>query len=199
MTTNDAPGQSFIQAGLDDALRLTTWLRDLETRDGAITRIVSRLVSCLRHSGRVLACGNGGSMSDAMHFAQELSGRFRADRPALAVQAMSDPAHLTCVANDYGFDAVFARGVEAWGTSGDVLVLFSTSGRSPNIVKAAEAARARGLTVVGLLGRDGGEAKALCDEAIVVPGASSDRIQEVHIKVAHLVIDAIERQLFPAA
>lgn len=199
MTTNDAPGQSAIQAGLDDALRLTAWLRDLEARQSAIAHLADRLVACLRNGGRVLACGNGGSMSDAMHFAQELSGRFRSDRPALAVQAISDPAHITCVANDYGFEAIFARGVEAWGTPGDVLVVFSTSGRSPNIVKAAQTARSRGLAVVGLLGRDGGDTQALCDDAIVVPGSSSDRIQEVHIKIAHLVIDTIERQLFPSA
>jgi D-sedoheptulose 7-phosphate isomerase len=145
----------------------------------------------------VLSCGNGGSMCDAMHFAEELSARYRDDRRALAAQALSDPAHLTCVANDWGFDRVFARGVEAWGQAGDALVIFSTSGNSANVIAAAEAARARKLDVLGLLGRDGGRAKALCDLYAVVPSHRSDRVQEVHIKMVHLIIEEIERRLVP--
>jgi D-sedoheptulose 7-phosphate isomerase len=148
MKTNDSP----VEDALNDAIALATWLRDLERSDGAVERIASHLASVLRADGRVLTCGNGGSLCDAMHFAEEMSGRFRDDRPALAVQAMADPTHLTCVANDYGFERVFARGVEAWGKKGDALVVFSTSGKSPNLIAAVEAARARGLSVVGLLG-----------------------------------------------
>ena len=185
-----------IEQGLNDAITLATWLRDAERAQGAIAAIAQHLADCLRAGGRVLTCGNGGSLCDAMHFAEEMSGRFRDDRPALAVQAMADPSHLTCVANDYGFERVFARGVEAWGTKGDALVVFSTSGNSANVIAAVDTARARGLYTIGLLGRDGGLLAGRCDASIVVPGITSDRIQEIHIKIVHLLIEQIELRLF---
>ena len=171
---------------------------DLERETGAVSRLGGTQAACLQRGGRLLACGNGGSMCDAMHFAEELSGRHRDDRKALAALALSDPAHLTCVANDYGFERVFARGVEAWGRSGDVLVAFSTSGNSRNLIVAAETARAGGLSVVGLLGRDGGPLKHLCDDSIVVPGTRSDHIQETHIALAHLLVEQIESRIAAA-
>jgi D-sedoheptulose 7-phosphate isomerase len=188
-----------IVSSLTDARALIDWLTAHEAEHRTVEQMSQVLTACLRTGGRILTCGNGGSMCDAMHLAEELSGRNREDRPALAAQAMSDVGHLTCVANDYGYEHVFARGVEAWGRSGDALVLFSTSGRSRNLIRAAEAARLRRVKVLGLLGRDGGELKDLCEHVVIVPGTTSDRIQEVHIKIAHLLIEAIELELFPSS
>lgn len=181
-----------------DARALLDWLAEHEVRERTLARMVDVLVTCLRAGGRVLSCGNGGSMCDAMHFAEELSGRNRVDRPALSSQAMSDPGHLTCVANDYGFEQVFARGVEAWARKGDVLLVLSTSGNSRNLIRAAEAARTREVHVLGLLGRDGGPLKDLCDISLVVPGVTSDRIQEIHIEASHMLMEGIEGTLFAA-
>ena len=186
-----------IDRGLADAVSRAEWLRAHERAERTAERLAARLVACLRAGGRILTCGNGGSMCDAMHFAEELSGRYRRDRRALPAQAMSDPAHLTCAANDWGFDNVFARGVQAWGHRGDALIVFSTSGSSPNLVAAAAAAKALGMDVLGLLGGDGGPLKPLCDLSLVVPGTTPDRIQEVHITAVHLIVEQIERQLFP--
>jgi D-sedoheptulose 7-phosphate isomerase len=161
----------------------------------AFARAAHETLAC---GGQLMACGNGGSMCDAMHFAEEWTGRFRKDRAALPAIAFSDPAHLTCIANDFGYDEVFAREVEAYGKPGDLLVAISTSGNSPNCVRALEAARAKGVKSVGLLGRGGGRMKELADVSIVVPLATtSDRIQEVHIKVLHITIEAVERLMFP--
>lgn len=195
MPTPDFNGT--IARSLDDAAALLAWLRDDRSVQERIAALAHHLAECLERRNRILTCGNGGSMCDAMHLAQELSGHFRGnERPALAALAISDPSHLTCVANDEGFERVFARGVEAWGAKGDVLVAFSTSGNSANVVAAVDAARAKGLYTIGLLGRDGGALAARCDASIVVPGTTSDRIQEVHIKIVHLLIEQIELRLF---
>ncbi|MEM9175676.1 MAG: SIS domain-containing protein, partial [Myxococcota bacterium] len=154
----------------------------------------------LREDGRVFACGNGGSMSDAMHFTEELCGRFRETRPALGALAFSDPATLTCIANDFGFEEVFARQIEAQGRPGDVLVLLSTSGNSPNVVRAAQAARATGVETIGLLGRGGGNAATEIDVPIVVPWAkTAERIQEAHLLILHTFVESIEGALFPGS
>lgn len=181
----------------EEARELVDWLASSEDVHARVETIAVGLAACLRAGGRILTCGNGGSMCDAMHFAEELTGRFHADRPALSAMSISDPSHLTCTANDFGFEQVFARGVEAWGREGDVLVTFTTSGNSPNILAAAEAARAKGMRVVGLLGGDGGKMTALCDHHIVVPARRSDRVQEIHIKLVHTLIELVERQLHP--
>ena len=151
---------------------------------------------CLKQGAKVISCGNGGSMCDAMHFAEELTGRFRDDRPPIAALSISDPSHLTCVGNDHGFEHVFSRFVEAHGREGDVLLAISTSGNSPNVVRAAEVAREKGMHVIGLTGKDGGRLADLCTVEVRVPhDGYADRIQEGHIKVIHAWIDHIERDL----
>ncbi len=151
------------------------------------------LVACLQSGGKILSAGNGGSHCDAMHFAEELSGRYRDNRPALAALAISDPSHITCVGNDFGFDFIFARQVEALGRPGDVFLGISTSGNSPNIIAGIAAARARGMKVVLLTGKDGGKLNGTADAQITVPHFGyADRIQEIHIKVIHALIDHVE-------
>ncbi|UVW30510.1 SIS domain-containing protein [Massilia sp. H6] len=156
------------------------------------------LIDSLRSGRRVISCGNGGSMCDAMHLAEELSGRFRENRPAMAAVAISDPSYITCVANDYGYDQVFARFVEGNGSAGDVLFAISTSGSSASVVLAAQAARAKGMRVVGLTGRPGSQLEQCADICICTSaGRYADRVQELHIKVIHILIELVERALQP--
>jgi len=151
------------------------------------------MVKAIRAGGKVISCGNGGSMCDAMHFAEELTGRYRDDRKALPALSISDPSHLSCVGNDQGYEFVFSRFVEAMGRPGDVLLAISTSGNSPNVVRAAEAAREAGMAVVGLTGKDGGSLAGLCAVEVRVPWSGyADRIQEMHIQCIHAFIDHIE-------
>jgi D-sedoheptulose 7-phosphate isomerase len=155
------------------------------------------MVNSLKSGRKIISCGNGGSMSDAMHFAEELTGRYRDDRPSIAAVSISDATHLTCVANDYGFESIFSRYVESIGNKGDVLLAISTSGNSANILKAAEAAKQKGLKVVGLTGKSGGKLAHICDIEIRVEHFGyADRIQEIHIKVIHTLINFIEMNLF---
>ncbi|MFT7669338.1 MAG: D-sedoheptulose 7-phosphate isomerase [Planctomycetota bacterium] len=187
-----------IKTSFEEAARtLQAFLDDPDCLEG-VQRFATAAKETLDNGGLLMSCGNGGSMCDAMHFAEEWTGRFRSDRSPLPAIAFSDPSHLTCIANDFGFDEVFARLVTAYGKKGDLLVAISTSGNSPNILRALEVARERGITTVGLLGKGGGKALPLIDIPIIVPSAqTSDRIQEVHIKVLHIAIEAVERSLFP--
>jgi len=181
-----------------EALSLLSSLIEDELFIGSVDSASDALSSTLRSGGKILCCGNGGSMSDALHFAEELSGRFRNDRPAYAAIAISSPAHITCVANDYGFEKIFSRGVEALGKPGDILLAITTSGNSPNIIEAARSAKSKGMKVVALSGKDGGKLsqESLADYEIRVPWEGySDRIQEVHIKCIHALIDSIEISL----
>ncbi len=160
-------------------------------------RVGDALADCLRAGGKILICGNGGSSCDAAHFAEELTGRYRNDRRPLAAIACSDVGHITCTANDYGFEQIFSRWVEALGRRGDALIVLSTSGNSPNITRAVAAAKTVGLRTVALLGKDGGAVKGTCDHEIIVPGTGSDRIQELHMLILHAWVEAIESRLFP--
>jgi D-sedoheptulose 7-phosphate isomerase len=169
-----------------------------ETALQAIAEAGRVLGESLAKGGRVYSCGNGGSMCDAMHFAEELSGRFRLDRKPLAATAISDPSHMTCVANDFGYEAVFSRYIEAHGRQGDCLLAISTSGKSPNVLAAARAAAAQGVKVLAMTGHPGSPLSALADIEICTPvGRFADRIQELHIKVVHILIELVERELFP--
>lgn len=147
--------------------------------------------------GKAIACGNGGSACDAIHFAEEFTGRFIKDRKPLPAIPLTDPGHLTCVGNDYGYDEVFARGVSAYGKPGDVLVGITTSGNSRNVIRAVEEARALGMKVILLLGKDGGNLRGKADAEIRVKAAATERIQEMHMFALHIVIESVERLLFP--
>jgi len=183
-----------IQQHFEEAAQLLERVRHDAALIQAIDQSGQTLIDTLANGGKIISCGNGGSMSDAMHFAEELSGRYREDRQGLAAIACSDPSHLTCVGNDYGFDQVFARYVQALGKKGDALVAISTSGNSANVLNAARVAREMGMSVVGLTGRGGGELTALCDVQVSIPWEGyADRVQELHIKVIHAWIDQIER------
>ncbi|MEM0967674.1 MAG: SIS domain-containing protein [Verrucomicrobiota bacterium] len=163
----------------------------------AVERTGLRIADCLSRGGKVLACGNGGSASDALHLCEELTGRYRKDRkPLPAVSLAADGTALTCIANDFGFEQVFARQLAALGETGDLLVAFSTSGQSPNILQALDFAKNEPIHSIALLGNDGGEAANLADEAIVVPSTDSARIQEVHTLILHSWLEIVEEKLF---
>ncbi len=162
----------------------------------AIEEAAKLMCNALQNGNKIISCGNGGSMCDAMHFAEELTGRFRDDRRPIAALSISDPSHLSCVGNDYGYSEVFSRYVRAVGNEGDILLGISTSGNSQNVVNAINSAKEVGMKVVGLTGKDGGKMDALCDVEIRAPySAYADRAQEIHIKVIHSLIHLIETTL----
>lgn len=184
----------LIRAELTEARHVLDQFLADDTNLQRIAQAAELFAASLNNGGKALTCGNGGSLCDAQHFAEELSGRYRQDRRALAAIALTEASHLTCVANDFGFEFVFSRFVEALGRPGDVLLAISTSGNSPNVLRAAEAARAAGMKVVSLTGKDGGQLAALSDVEIRVPHFGfADRIQEVHIKAIHIMILLIEK------
>ncbi|MCQ4272239.1 D-sedoheptulose 7-phosphate isomerase [Pseudomonas kuykendallii] len=164
----------------------------------SIERAAQLLVESFENKGKAFSCGNGGSMCDAMHFAEELTGRYRNNRPGIAAVSISDASHISCVANDFGYDYIFSRYIESHGRAGDVLIAISTSGKSPNVLKAAEAARALGVKVVALTGKPGSALEDIADVCICAPGGDyADRVQELHIKVLHILIELVERKLSP--
>ena len=158
---------------------------------------VELLTTTFKNDNRVMSCGNGGSLCDSMHFAEELTGRYRKDRAPLGATSIMDPSHVSCVANDFGYEYIFSRFVEGWGKTGDTLLAISTSGNSENVIKAVESAHQRGMKVIGLLGKSGGKLKDMVDIPLIVPSQITDRIQEIHIKCIHIMIEGVERNLFP--
>jgi len=183
-----------ILKSVDEAIRAASMLKSPEALQ-FIATAAAWIAECFRNKGKVLIAGNGGSLCDAMHFAEELTGQFRQLRPALPAIALSDPGHLTCVANDMGF----SRGIEALGAPGDLFVAMTTSGNSPNLVAAASAAKQKGLKTIAFLGKTGGKMRGLCDLEWVVSGFPySDRIQEAHMAGIHILIEQVERELFYA-
>lgn len=174
------------------ATTLSAFLAD-EANMARILRAGDLMVQCLKQGGKIMSCGNGGSQCDAMHFAEELTGRYRDNRKPLAAMCISDVSHMSCVGNDYGFDQVFSRYIQGLGKAGDCLLAISTSGNSANVLEAARVAKEAGMHVIGLTGKDGGQLTALCDVEIRAPfSAYADRAQEIHIKVIHALIDHIE-------
>ena len=175
---------------------LTSFISD-DANILAIENAGALIVNSFKQKGKLMSCGNGGSMCDAMHFAEELSGRFRNNRPSLPAMAISDPSYMSCVINDYGADAVFSRFIEGMGFPGDVLIAISTSGNSQNVINAAQTAKAKGMKVIALTGKTGGELAALADVEIRSPHSEyADRVQEIHIKVIHSLIHYIELNMF---
>jgi len=183
----------LVHEALEDSARVKRALTD---QAPLVLRMAQHLVSCFQSGGRLYACGNGGSACDAMHLVEELVARYKRDRPGLPAHHLLDSATLTCWSNDYDFESAFARQVEAMVRPGDVLVAISTSGNSANVLRAVEAAMERGAVTLALTGRDGGALMALSTECLVVPSMATERIQEAHITVIHLLCELVERILF---
>jgi len=183
----------LIHEALADSARVKLAMRELAPQ---VVRVAARMADAFRAGNRLYACGNGGSACDAMHLVEELVARYKADRPGLPAHHLLDAPTLTCWSNDYDYESAFRRQVQTLARPGDVFVAISTSGNSANVLRAVEAARERGVYVVGLTGRDGGAMRALCDEAVVVPSHATERIQEAHITLIHLLCELVEGTLF---
>lgn len=190
--------KKYIDYSLREAKTVLDDLLENENTLAAIESAGRLLIDTFERRGRVFSCGNGGSMCDAMHFAEELTGRYRKDRVPLAATAISDPGHLSCVGNDLGYEQVFSRYIEAHGRPGDCLVALSTSGSSKNIIRAAEVAQSIGVQVIGLTGHQEAKLAQFCAVHISTPARQfADRVQELHIKILHILIELVERQFFP--
>lgn len=188
--------QDLIRSELTEAADVLQKFLSDDHNIAQIEAAAKLIADSFKQGGKVLSCGNGGSHCDAMHFAEELTGRYRENRPGYPGIAISDPSHLSCVSNDFGYDYVFSRYVEAVGAKGDVLFGLSTSGNSGNILKAIEAAKAKGMKTIALTGKDGGKMAGLADVEIrVLHFGYADRIQEVHIKIIHIIIQLIEKEM----
>ncbi len=188
--------QDLIRSELTEAAEVLNKFLSDDHNIAQIEAAAKLIADSFKQGGKVLSCGNGGSHCDAMHFAEELTGRYRENRPGYPGIAISDPSHLSCVSNDFGYDFVFSRYVEAVGSAGDVLFGLSTSGNSGNILKAIETAKAKGMKTIALTGKDGGKMAGIADVEVRVPHFGyADRIQEVHIKIIHIIIQLIEKEM----
>lgn len=186
--------QHIIRKELEEAQHVLQQFLDNVNQVAAIEKAAELMSSSITNGGKIISCGNGGSMSDAMHFAEELTGRYQENRKSLPAIAISDPGYLTCAANDFGYESVFSRFISGMGQNGDVLLAISTSGNSKNVIAAVKEAQQKGMKVVGLTGKDGGELGSLVDVEIrVAHFGYADRIQEIHIKVIHILIGLIEK------
>ncbi|MDX1445231.1 D-sedoheptulose 7-phosphate isomerase [Lishizhenia sp.] len=184
-----------IKAHFEEAAQILSTFYTNPENIAAIEAAGELLVNSFQQDGKVMSCGNGGSMCDAMHFAEELTGRYRDNRKAVGAISISDASHMSCVSNDYGYDHVFSRYLEGVGRKGDVLLAISTSGNSNNVINAIKVAKEKGIRVIGLTGKDGGKMADLCDVEIRAPHSKyADRAQEIHIKVIHSLIDYVERK-----
>lgn len=188
--------QNIITQELNEAQQvLNAFLADPQ-HTASIEAAATLMADAIRAGNKIISCGNGGSHCDAMHFAEELSGRYRNERRSLAAIAISDVSHISCVSNDYGYEFIFSRFIEGLGNEGDVLLGISTSGNSANVIRAVEAAKAKGMKVIILSGKDGGKLAGQADVEVRVPHFGyADRIQEIHIKVIHIFILLIERMV----
>ena len=188
--------KKLILQSAEDAIRAVSLLKT-DQSVAFIEKAAEQIANCFQTGHKLLIAGNGGSLCDAMHFAEELTGQFRGKRPALPAIALSDPGHMSCVANDMGFDSVFARGVEAFGVPGDLFIALTTSGNSLNLIVALAQAKQKGLFTIAFLGKTGGKMKGCADLEWIVSGFShSDRIQEAHMSAIHIIIEAVEQHLF---
>lgn len=187
---------NLIDSYKTELVLLENFIKEEEKRKET-EKVAKALAEVFNNGNKVLICGNGGSNCDALHFAEEFTGRFRGDRRALPAIAISESSHITCVGNDYGFDYIFSRGVEAYGKSGDMFIGISTSGNSGNVIKAVEAAKKLGIKTCVLLGKDGGKLKGMCDYEFIIPGKISDRVQEIQMMILHIIIEGVERIIFP--
>ncbi|PMM12035.1 phosphoheptose isomerase [Vibrio breoganii] len=186
----------LIKGELNEAAKVLEAFLSNDENIAQIEKAAKTIADSFKLGGKVLSCGNGGSHCDAMHFAEELTGRYRENRPGYPGIAISDPSHLSCVSNDFGYEAVFSRYVEAVGQKGDVLFGLSTSGNSANILRAIEAAKAKGMKTIALTGKDGGQMAGTADVEVRVPHFGyADRIQEIHIKIIHIIIQLIEKEM----
>lgn len=185
------------KASFDETLRVLSEFTNHSSSLSQVAIMAASMAASLQRGCKIMACGNGGSAAQAMHFAEELSGRYRDDRKALAALALTDPTHMSCVGNDYGFDKVFSRAIEAYAKPGDGVLLLSTSGNSANLIEALQQAKRLNVVTYALLGKGGGKLKGLCDYEIVVAANTSDCVQNLHTMIIHCLIEGMERLIFP--